>query len=79
MSLVQQIAVPRVSCLPQQILLVGSLPEAGVSEPLDIMVLNLLLQLPQAACKVRAEAVFDIVANLEVGCSPLNVVFMSGF
>ena len=79
MSLVQQVAVPRVSSLPQQVLLIGSLSEASISESLDIMVLHLLLQLPQAPGEVRAEAVLDIVTNLQVGGSPLDVVFMSGF
>ena len=58
--------------------LVRSLPKACVSQPLNVDVLHLPLELLEAPGKVRAEAVLDVVADLEVGRPPLDVVFMCG-
>ena len=41
-------------------------------------ILDLPLELLEAPGEVCAEAVLDIVADLEVGRSPLDVVFMGG-
>ena len=79
MSLLHQSLIAGVPRLPQQVLLVRSLSEAGVPESLRVVLLHLPLQLLQAAREVRAEAVLDIVADLEVGGPPLDVVFMSRF
>ena len=58
--------------------LVRPLSEARVPHPLHVDILDLPLELLEAPGEVRAEAVLDIVADLEVGRSPLDVVFMGG-
>ena len=58
--------------------LVSPLSEARVSQSLDVDILDLPLELLEAPGEVCAEAVLDVVADLEVGRSPLDVVFMGG-
>ena len=45
---------------------------------LDVLLLNLPLELPEAARELRVKALLDIVANLHVGCPPLYVVLVGG-
>lgn len=49
MSLVQQVVVPRVSCLPQQVLFIRFLSEASISQVLDVLLFDLPLELSEAA------------------------------
>ena len=49
MGLVQQVVIPRVPGLPQQVFLVSLLPEASVSQVLYVLLLDLPLELPEAA------------------------------
>ena len=58
--------------------LVRPLSEARVPHPLHVDILDLPLELLEAPGEVRAEAVLDVVADLEVGRSSLNVVFVGG-
>jgi len=77
-GLVHQITVSAIPRLPEQVLLVSPLSEARVPQSLDVDILDLPLELLEAPGEVCAEAVLDIVADLEVGRSPLDVVFMGG-
>ena len=77
LSFLQQVCVTRVARLPQQVLLVSSLSEARVPQSGHVDVLHFPVQLLQVASEVRTEAVLDVVADLHIWCSPLNVVFMS--
>ena len=65
-------------CNNEALYLVSPLSEARVPQSLDVNILDLPLELLEAPSEVCAEAVLDIVADLEVGRSPLDVVFMGG-
>ena len=65
-------------CHNESLYLVSPLSEARVPQSLDVDILNLPLELLEAPGEVCAEAVLDVVADLEVGRSPLDVVFMGG-
>ena len=58
--------------------LVRPLPEARVPHSLDVDILDLPLELLEAPGEVCAEAVLDVVADLEVGGPALDVVFVGG-
>ena len=75
--LVQQVVVARVARLPQQVLLIGLLPEAGVTQVLYILLLYLSLQLAQAARELRVEILLHIVTDPHIGGFPLDVILVS--
>ena len=77
LSFLQEVGVTRVSRLPQQVLLVSSLSEARIPQSGDVDILHFSLQLLQVPGEVRTEAVLDVVADLHIWSSSLNVVFMS--
>ena len=58
--------------------LVRPLPEARVPQSLDVDILDLPLEFLEAPGEVCAEAVLDVVADLEVGRPALDVVFVGG-
>ena len=58
--------------------LVRPLPETRVPQSLDVDILDFPLELLEAPGEVCAEAVLDVVADLEVGRPALDVVFVGG-
>jgi len=78
MSLVQQLIVSTVPRLPQQILLIALLSEAGIPQVIHIILLHIEFEFSQTPRELSVKVVLDIVGNPHIASLPLRGVLVAG-